>query len=202
VSQTWKDLERTVAKKLKGKRKWNRAFNFGISDSDILSPCFEIDAKYGKQVSSKHSVLLKKHGKSELLFLVKDRHNPCVIATLDTFVNYLHGEDCAMKFLETKGLVQCHNWAKEIRRKYGKKGLVPLVVTKRPGEQHEVVFMKLFGDWVPYLANVSEVYRHGISEWKKLGFYKDDVSAEKLPFFRLNGETVDCDGEVIGHWRI
>lgn len=44
-SQAWKDLERTVAKKLGGKR-ITRGQNFSVSALDVEHPLFFIDAKY------------------------------------------------------------------------------------------------------------------------------------------------------------
>ena len=208
ASKQWKALERVTAKKLKGIRKMSRSLHRGVSDSDVAHPLFEIDCKYGKQVPDKHSELIKKYGKLNILNFLGTNYN---IATLDTFADILSGESVPYTVkVQYQPLRSYITWLNEIKRKYWQpRQLMPLVVTKRPKEQMEVVFFEAVvvpmksvfwsPDQVFSVTEISERYVESIRVWVALGAYdRSGLNLDTLPYYRMNGEVVDGTGR---QWR-
>jgi len=133
----WKALERTVAKKVGGKRKIDRGSNFMISDFDVEipdRPHLKIDAKYSSKPWAHHKLIEK--GSLTVFDLPDERY---VGFWLDNWDN-----DWVLPYrYARKEKLRAATLLEEVARKYCKQpGDVPVLVTKTKGQRGEVVLMR------------------------------------------------------------
>jgi len=192
-SQAWKDLERTAARKLHGIRKLKRSLHWGIKDSDVAHPIFEIDCKYGSTVPVKlHNLVREDKSK------IHSFDGIYFVCTLDRFVEALKHKDTFSFVCDLKIPKWYFDVIEKIELYSRDRQLVPLVVSKRPREQMEIVVCKTHS-----LYLVSDYYRVAVDAWDKAGYYKnqngsiDEIAL--LPYYRLNGNIVDGKGRPYIH---
>ena len=146
ISKQWKALERIAAKKLGGKRKLRRAFDFGIKDSDVDHPIFCIDCKYGKQVPITFWNRLKEASYDGIRLRTKAGVDYYLI-TLDALVDYMKtGMGSFYEIPWERNAKKFEGWREKIITDYingnmGDDGKIPLVVMKSPRQTGEMCFI-------------------------------------------------------------
>jgi hypothetical protein len=147
-SQSWKDLERTVANSLGGKRIY-RGSDFSESLPDVDHPLFGIECKYRTEPPKLYykywDDFTSHYHTTNIVMIHKDR----AITTLENlrayYTDYDNYSSLMAEIPENKKLVKFLEKALIQAAGYNKKK-IPMVVLKKKADRKEFIYMK-FEDW-------------------------------------------------------